>query len=94
MKRTIKTLEIKYDMYYELMYRQRNDDKEYWYETFIPVETQEDWDKLIKGDDSNWKHLRVYFYIKGDITYFFSETWVFWGMEELSSDFDSLPNTY
>ena len=94
MKRCIKTLEITYKMYYELMYRQRNEDKEYWYETFIPVETQEDWDKLTKGDDSNWKHLHTYFYIKGDITYFFSETWVFWGMEELPSDFDELPNTY
>ena len=94
MKRTIKTFPITYEMYYELMYRQRNKDKEYWYETFIPVETEEDWSKLTQGDDKNWKHLHVYFYIKGDITYFFSETWVFWGMEKLSPEFDELPNTY
>ena len=94
MKRCIKTLEINYEMYYELMYTQRNEDKECWYKTFIPVETYEDWLKLVEGDDSNWKHLHVYFYIKGDIKYFFSETWVFWGMEKLPNYFDELHNTY
>ena len=94
MKRTVKTFPITYGMYYELMYRQRNEDKEWWNKTFIGVETEEDWLKLISGDDKNWKHLHVYFYTKDDIIYFFSQMWIFGSIEKTPSYFDYLHINY
>ena len=94
MKRTVKTFPITYEMYYNLMYTQRNEDKKWWNKTFIGVEKEEDWLKLLKDDDSNWKHLHVYFYTKDDITYFFSQMWVFGCLEKLPSYFDDLHINY
>lgn len=93
MKRTIKTFPITYEMYYNLMYASRKEDKEWWDKTFIAVDREEDWLKLLGGDDSNWKHLHVYIYNKGDITYFFSQPWIF-GNTETHSYFDYLHVNY
>ena len=93
MKRTVKTFPITYEMYYNLMYTQRKEDKEWWNKTFIGVEKEEDWLKLISGNDKDWKKLSVYFYTKDDITYFFSQMWIFGNIKK-PSYFDYLHINY